>query len=342
MLGRSARGLALVAVLLWGQASRADEILSYLNLSSKDKLHSQVGLFLGDDGASIKANLTLEGAGGRTRVLPSVTSRFKSGDWLDVSSVFTYGDWNAAAGSSPTVATKIVLQSGVPVIERIEGSVRHTAHEVSQSLRFGFADFGVQALGGTPINVKTALTLGSGSASAAPSSLSSSITMGSAVDLRTVWQFAADGYDTRLTYRTSAAVVDQVVAGLKRTPNGELAQSIGVRFPDVSRSRDIGPALRVTSGATLEETLAPNGVETLRMGFETSIAGMQSALLGGNSKLSLKLEQPLDEAHTQRASFAYDHAWAPRDETSIALNLKMLREAGEVEPTLGVSWRSRF
>src|SRR5690606_8966908 len=185
-------------------------------------------------------------------------------------------------------------------------------------------------------------TLRNGGPSTEPSSFNSSISVGQALDLSTVWQLGADGYDTRLTYRASSAVVEQVVAGLRRAPNGEIAQSLGVRFPDVSRSREVGPELRLTSGATLEETLSPSGIETLRMGFETTIAGLRSALVGGISKLSLKLEQPLEDGSDERASLAYDHAWAPRDETSIALNLKMLREAGEVEPTFGVTWRSKF
>lgn len=342
MLERIAWGLALATATLWARPGCADEILSYLNLSSQDKLRSQVGLLIGGDRASLNANLTLEGADDPLRVSPSVTSAAATGTRLDLGSPLGHGDWDATTVSATNLSTRISLRSELAAIDRIEGTLQQTARDVSQSLRFGFADFGIRALGGAPVNVRTSLTLRSGGASAAPSSVSSAVSFGSAVDLATVWQFAADGFDTKLTYRTDNTVVEQVVAGLRRRPNGELAQSIGVRFPGVARSREIGPDFKLTSGATLEETLAPDGLETVRMGLETSIVGLRSPLVGGTSKLSVKLERPLDEAHTERTSLAYDHAWAPRDETSIALNLKMLREAGELEPTLGVSWRSRF
>src|SRR5690606_14545843 len=261
------------------------------------------------------------------------------GDWLDVSSVLTYGDWNSAAPAEPSVATKILLRSNVPLVRQVEGTVRRGTGGEAESVRIGFADWRVGELGGRAVNVRSTLTLGDDGFG---SSFASSVALGPSLDLSTVRQLAADGYDTRLVYRPESPVVEQVVAGLKRTPNGELAQSIGVRFSDVLRGAIDGPPLTVKSGATLEEALAPNGVATVRMGFETSVAGLRPWLLGGVSKLSVKLEQPLDAAHDERASFAYDHAWAPGEETSIAVNLKMLREAGELEPSLGVSWRSRF
>jgi hypothetical protein len=342
MLGRFGKGRALMLALFFARAGCADEILSFSDLSSQDKLRAQAAVLFGDDVASVQANVTLEGKNGKVRVLPKVASRFSSGDWLDVSSVVTFGDWNSPSATYPSIATKIVLRSSLSAIERIEGDIRHTAKGVRQSFRLGFTDVGIDRLAGTPIKLKTALTLQSGGPANAFSNLSSSISVGRALAVDTAWQFAGDGYDTRLSYKASTVFVEQVIAGLKRTPDGKLAQSIGVRFPSVSRVREVGPEFKLTSGAALEETLDVNGVESLRMAFEAGIAGLRSAFLGGTSKLSLKLEQPLDEARAERASLAYDHAWAPRDATSIALNLKMERKTGDLQPTLGLDWSSRF
>ncbi|HEY8519475.1 MAG TPA: hypothetical protein VIN61_05305 [Gammaproteobacteria bacterium] len=338
---RRQRALAVACAVLCTHAAEADEILSYLNLSSQDKLHSQVGLFLGHEGLSVKADVTLEGQDGTTRVLPRVTSTFSSIDWLHVKTVFEYGDWNAGGTSEPAVDTRVSVRSAVPFVEHIEGRVHQTAAEVSQSLRFGFADVGVRALGGGTVNVKTDLTLQS-APSGPHSKLTSSFAFGEALDLRTVLGLDAASYDTKLVYRSSMPLIAQLEGGLQRSMEGDVYQSLGVRFPEISRGDGILTPFTVRSGAILEETIEPTGADSTRMGFETELAGFRSALLGGRSKLSLRVERRLDEEHENRTSLAYDHAWAPRDETSIALNLKMLREQGEVAPTVGISWQSRF
>ncbi|HEX6997849.1 MAG TPA: hypothetical protein VF322_06870 [Gammaproteobacteria bacterium] len=338
---RHQRAVVAACALLCALAANADEILSYLNLSSKDKLHSQVGLFLGNEGLSLKADVTLEEQGGATHVLPRVTSTFSSLEWLDVKTVLQYGDWNAEGASDPALDTLFSVRSAVPFVERIEGRVQQTAEQVSQSLRFGFADVGVQALGGGTVSVKTDLTLQS-APSGSRSKLRSSFAFGEALDLSTVLGLGAASYDTKLVYHSALPLISELEGGLTRSVDGNVHQSLGVRFPEISRGDGIVTPFTMTSGAMLEETIEPDGGESLRMGFETQLAGFSSVLLGGRSKLSVKVERSLDEEHENRASLAYDHAWAPRDETSIALNLKMLREQGEVEPTVGVSWQARF
>ena len=76
-----------------------------------------------------------------------------------------------------------------------------------------------------------------------------------------------------------------------------------------------------------------------RLGTPSAVA---PPLLGGRSALSLKVERRLDADGPSTSSLAYDHAWSPGDAASIGLNVKMLRDADELEPSVDLTWSTRF
>jgi len=353
MAGDIALRCALAATVLSIGAAAAQTI-TYSDSSSPEKLQSRVGIGIGQEGLALGADMTLVGEHGETRVLPRVTSSWTTLDFLDVNTVIAYDDWNRTADPfRPTVSANLLITSEVPFVERVEAELRRSDSTSNESLNLALnpMDTGLRLFGGDPLGIDADLALrSSGEQLTTTSSVTSSWGLGAAVDVKSVLRLedgAASGptssaLDTTLVYETPLAFIDALEGRIYRSDaTGASRQSVAILFPEMSSGGQHGTSFKLASKAIVGETLRPNGLEAMTMGVETKLSGLLPPLLGGSNALSFKVERMLDSTRTQSSTLAYDHAWSPGD-ASIGLNLKVLSDPEDVEPSMGVSWSTAF
>jgi hypothetical protein len=326
----------------------------YTDSSTVEKLQSRVGFEVEQDALSLDADLTLIGQGGDTDVLPKLTFGSSLVDGLDVETVLAYGDFNEAATAySPTIDTKLELDAGGVLVDKIEGSLRRTSTGADEklSVRFSELDTGWQLFGGDALGIRGDLALSeAGDDRAAVSTVRSSFGLGAAVDIESTVRVEADeasgagspGLDTRIVYTVPLAFVDRIEGAVARKPSGDERAAVSVLFPDFA-SGDPAASFKLQAQATLEELAAPGAADELRMGLTTKLTGFATPLLGGTNSLMLKLERGLAADAWTQSSLAYDHTWAPAERSSVGLNLEVARKPDDLlEPTLGIKWLKQF
>ncbi|MBN1240714.1 MAG: hypothetical protein JXB36_19585 [Gammaproteobacteria bacterium] len=341
-----------VSIALAAAQPAAAQSLIYSDSSTREKLQSKLGV--GVDGElSLQAGVTMIGEDGVTRVLPRVTSEWSGLEFLDVGTVLSYEDLNAAGGAAePGMDTTIALSSDLGVLDGIEGKFRRSGTAADDTLKVNFAelDTDLALFGGDAFGVDADVVMHSaGEARRTTSNIVSSWGVGRALDVETVVSLQ-DGMaggsshravSTSFVYESPVVFVDKLEGAVKRSPDG-VRQSLGLRFTEFSSGDSSGSSFSISSRAIVEEMLEPDGAERLSMGVETRLSNVLPTLLGGSSSLSLRIDRELNEIETQTSTLAYDHAWSP-GAASIGLNLKLLRGLDEeVEPSMGVTWSARF
>jgi len=343
--------LALAVAAFGVSLCAAGQSITYTDSSSRDKLEGRVDLRVGAPNLALAADMRLIGQHGETKVLPRITSSWTALDLLDVKTVLDYGNLNAPT-ARPKVDTNIVLKSHARFIERIEATVQRAQSSTRQSvgLKFSKLDTGLDVLGGDPLAFRADMAVNrSGERSVATSRLTSSMGLGDALTMQSVLHVGGDAaagfersaLDTKLVYRSPFAIIDRF--------EGEIHHGIGVRreslavlLPELSRGEKHGPSFSLTGKALIRDVIDAQGVETRSVGLETKLKGVLPPLLGGENALSLKVERALGAAEdAYSSSLAYDHAWSSGG-ASIGLNLKMLRQIDEFEPSMDLSWLARF
>lgn len=343
--------LALVVVAAGVPLGAAAQRITYTDSSSRDKLEGRFDLKLEAEKLAFAADMRLVGQHGETKVLPRVTSSWTALDLFDVKTVLDYGNLNAPT-LQPKVDTNVVLRSHVRFIERIEATVRRARSSTSQSLglRFSPLKTGIDVLGGDPLAFRADMTVNrSAERPVATSRLTSSIGLGDALSMQSVLHVRGDGVagfersavDTKLVYRSPFTFIDRFEGEIHHG-TGVRRESLSVLLPEISRGDKHGSSLSLTGKALVRETLDERGTETRSVGVETKLKGVLPPLLGGENALSFKVERALGDADDAlSSSLAYDHAWSPGG-ASIGLNLKMLRQLDEFEPSMDLSWLARF
>lgn len=335
-------------------STAAAQTLIYSDSSSESagRLESRMGVALDASALALGANVTLVDENGRTQVLPRITSDWSGLGGVDVETVFAYGDWNLGGDAyRPTVDTRLRFRAPVAFVERIEGDVRRGGADADETLKLDFSglDTGWALLGGNALNVRADLTVSEeGERPDAVSTIVSSVGVGRAVDLESdlhLDALAADGgfapsLDTRLVYRQPLPFVQRIEGSASRDAAGQGRDAVSVLFPNLSGAAS--SPLRLGSKATLEEAVGSGAAAVLRMGVETTLSGFATPLLGGTNALSLTLERTLDADRAQRSSVAYDHSWSPGRRASIGLDLKLVAEPDQLEPSMGVKWLAQF
>lgn len=346
------RGAWVAVTASISQAALAQSVV-YTDVSTHEKLQSSFGVGLDEDWLSLQADMTLVGQDGRTRVLPRVTTAWSGLEFLEIDTALQYEDWNSSAEPlRPTIDTRVMLSAGVPFVSAIEGSLRRSGASSTDTWKVKFAglDTGVDVLGGDPFRLDADVVMRAGGDGAGTTSnVTSSWGLGRAVDVKTGLRFDYDGtgeraapaLDTSFVYQPSVAFIDRLEGELHRSTSGDLRQSIGLRFSELSRGDPYGSSLKISSRAIVEEMLHADGPESVSMGFETKLTGMLPPLLGGSNALSLRVDRQLDDGDGRSSTLVYDHTWSPGD-TSIGLNLKVLRRLDAVEPSMGVTWTTQF
>lgn len=345
-------GLSVAAALVSARPAAAQSLI-YSDSSTQEKLQSRVGVGLEGD-LSLEADVTMIGEDGVTRVLPRVTSEWNGLDFLDIDTVLSYQDLNAAGVSPrPTLDTKVAFKTGLGFIERVEGSVKRADVASTETLKVDFAgiDTDFALLGGDPFGVEAGVVVrNADGAGRQSSSITSSWGVGRALDFKSVVSFdrdagggsAAPALNTSFVYDAPIAVIDQLEGAVQRSPDG-VRQSLGLRFTEYSSGDPYGSAFKISSRAIVEEMLQPDGVEKLKMGVETKLTNVLPPLLGGSSALSFRVDRDVGQVDSRTSTLTYDHSWSPGDDASIGLNLKLLRGFDdEVEPSMGVTWSARF
>ncbi|HEX5419960.1 MAG TPA: hypothetical protein VFY39_08165, partial [Gammaproteobacteria bacterium] len=323
--------------------------VTYSDSSTAEKLHSRVGLAIDQSELALGANVTLIGKGGQTQVLPKLTSDWSGLSGLDVKTVVLYGDWNGATPRVPSVDSTLLLRTDWAFIDSLKGEIHHASDGRDAALKLGFSDLdtGLKLFGGAPLDVKAGLTVQDADEETdAISTLSSSLGLGDAIhvesDLHVATNASAPSVDAQLVYRDPVPFVQRVVGSATRDATGESHRTLSVLFPDIS-GNDFAPApFKLDSQATLEKVLSPEGLATLSMGFQTTLSGFATSLLGGSNELSFKVERRLDANRERTSSLAYDHAWRPGRHASIGLDLKIVNDVDQLEPSMGIKWLAQF
>lgn len=328
------------------------QTFSYVDSSSAEKLESRIDLEMGDETFGLNADMTLIGRDGATKVLPRVSSSWSSPDLLDIETVFVYPDLNAEeAGSAPTVSTNLLVRSELPFVERVEATLE-SAKSTTRSLRLRLTelDTGIGLLGGRALGVRTDVALRRlRDRTLASSKVSTSWGLGPSLGAESVLLLADSqgrgleraSVDTKLVYTSPLVFVDKL-EGRVRRGNGSSARSLAIHLPRIAAGAEHGNPLGISGKALVEEAVAADGLETQKLGFETTLSVVDVPLIGGRSALSLKVERPLEDARSSSSSVAYDHAWSPGDDAKVGLNVKMLRGADDMEPSVDLTWSARF
>ena len=159
--------------------------------------------------------------------------------------------------------------------------------------------------------------------------------------------------DTSVHFRSSAPFLKELEGRVWRSPDGESKETVRVGFLQTLRPADDSPALTLRGKAVFEAVFGavdPLGTgarpETRRVGLETVIDGFLSRVLAGQNALSLKVERITGATVESAKSVAFNHSWSLADIGQFAVDVRMLcateSTGGRVEPSLGVSWQSRF
>ena len=343
----------LAAVLASTPLALPAQSISYVVSSTAEKLQSKVDFGIEQHGFGLNADMTLIGEQGTTKVLPRITSSWTTLEFLDVKTVFVYPDLNAAErGKGPDISTNVLVHSELPFLERVEATLRRAEETVRNdvSVRFARIGTGIELLGGRPLGVSTDVTLrDENDRTTASSRVVSTWGIGPSLDIesalrldeRTGGGVERSAIDTKLAYTSSVPFVERLEGRVRRDRTGR-TQSLAVLFPELAAGVAHGTSFNVTGRALVEQMLAADGVERRKLGFETKLAAVEPPLLGGRSALSVKFERRLDADGPSTSSLAYDHAWAPSDAASIGLNVKMRRDADELEPSVDLTWSARF
>ena len=343
--------LVLAAVAAGTPLCAAAQSISYTDSSTRDKLEGRVDFRIGAPASlALNADMKLVGQHGETKVLPRVTSSWQALEFLDLKTVLDYGDLNAAT-SQPKVDTSVVLRSDGRFVDRVEATMQRAGSSTRQSLglRFSELDTGFDVLNGDPLAFRADMSLQrSGALPTASSKLTSSWGLGSALTMQSVLQVGGDriggfersALDTKLVYRSPFAFIDRF-EGEVHEGQGVRRESLAVLLPELSRGEQHGSSFSLTGKALIREVLDAEGAETRSVGLETKLKGVLPPLLGGKNALSLQVERALGVPDEHRSSLAYDHAWSPGG-ASIGINLKMLRQADELEPSMDLHWLATF
>jgi hypothetical protein len=331
----------------------APQRLSYVGTGSADKLESKLDLGIANAGLALSADMRLIGETGQTKVLPRLTTSWTTLEFLDVKTVFVYQDLNAAAGPSrPSVSTDVLIRSEVPFLDRVEATLQRAQSTTRNALhvRFTELDTALELFGGRPLGIRTDVTVRDGPGRLeTSSSVTSAWGLGPALNVQSVLKMDDDPHagwqrsvlDTRLVYRSPVAFIERLEGQIRRNAGGGAQQSLAILLPELSAGIEHGTSFSVTGKALISELESVDGLETRTFGFETKFSGFLPPLLGGRNALRFTLERGLAADGPRTSSFAYDHAWSPGD-ASIGLNLKMLREADELAPSMDITWSTRF
>ncbi len=345
--------LASAALMGWACAAAAGPTFSHSDTAAGDKVESRMGVGIEHDGLALGAALTLVGAGGRTEVLPQITSAWSSPGGVDLKTVLRYGDWNLGPEAfRPSVDTRLSLRPDLAFIERVTGDLRRSAGGDSSALDFTFSelDTGWKLLGGSPLDVSANLALQDGTSAAAVSTIESTLGVGRALDVTGDLKLAATPLgppaptlDTRLVYRAPVAFVDRIEGSAGRDPTGQAYGSLSVLFPSFSSRTVERTPFKLSSSATLQDAAAPGGGPgVVSMDFETRVSGFAAPLLGGTDALSFVYERQLDADRQAHSSLAYDHSWQPAQRATIGLDLKIAADPNAWAPSMGLHWSAQF
>jgi hypothetical protein len=182
----STAALALLVAAILGETTASAQTITYSDSSTPKKLQSKVGVGIEENGFSVRADMLMVGQDGQTQVLPRVTSAWSSPDFLDVSAVLSYQDWNGSADLfEPSIDTRLLLKSRLAFVDAIEGNVRRAggASEDSLKVKFTGLDTGLAIFGGHPLGLQADLLLRDAGANArTTSNLSSSWGVGKSLD----------------------------------------------------------------------------------------------------------------------------------------------------------------
>lgn len=342
----------LVAALAFVPVTLSAQTISYVDSSTPEKLEARVDVGVEQLGFGLNADMRLIGEHGATKVLPRITSSWTTLEFLDVKTVFVYPDLNTIERTSrPEVNTNVLVYSELPFLERVEATLRRTEQTLRNDVKVRFAPLATRLdlLGGRPLGVRTDLTFrDENDRRSASSRVVSTWGVGRSLDIESALSLdqlpggdAQSSIDTKLAYASAVPFVDRL-EGRVRHDDGGRTQSLAVLFPELAAGAAHGTSFNVTGKALVEQRLAADGGEIRKIGFETKLAAVEPPLLGGRSALSLKFERGLGADAASTSSLAYDHAWAPSDSASIGLNLKMLRDADALEPSVDLVWSTRF
>ncbi len=160
-------------------------------------------------------------------------------------------------------------------------------------------------------------------------------------------------FNTRVSFRSSAPFLEVLEGQVWRSPDGQSKETLRVGFYQTLRPADESPAVTLRGKAVLETSLGADDAlggaqrpETRRLRIETVLGGILSGLLNGQNALSLKLEHLTGATVDTAKSVAFNHAWKYAGFSQFAFNVRMLcatqGTAGRVEPSVGLSWSSRF
>lgn len=354
MIGVWARLIGLCMGTACLGVSALAQTLTYSDSSTLDRLRSNVGIQSEQGSASVRAEVTLLGDSGQTRVLPPLNSA-----WLapaagigDDSPLSRAGRIPATAMYRPAVESRLLVRPGTGYIDGIEATARWAGGATTESLQLNFADLatGWRILGGSPLAIKSNFRMRTrGAHPEFDSRITSAFGVGRSLNVQTMVRFQDDGgalshsiIDTKLAYRSPVPFIRRFEGDLRRTAMGEHRQSLSVLFPELSGGESQGPAFRLSGAATLSEHTRPNGFETRLLGLETRFSGTMVPLVGGRSALRFRLERPLDDPHRQRSTLALDHSWAPGDESSVGLKLELRKRLEQLETSMDLQWTSRF
>ncbi len=338
-----------VAALL--PLTAAAQLVSYVDSTTYGRPAGEIDMRLGGSAASVDADMKLVADGGKTRVMPRITTQWAPHSRLEMRTVVRSGDLNAQSVSA-AIDTRIAFRPSARFIERIETSLQRADRRDRETVKLNFARFdtGLGLFGGDSLDFRAGLQHErAGDRVFTSSNLKSTVGLGEALsmssELRLLAAAAAGGehaaLESRLVYRMPFDFVESVEGEVRRGAEGE-RQTLGLKLPAYAGKTPRGSAYRVTGKALVREVLLANGTESRRLGFETKFSGIFASPVGGRNALSLEVERGLGSEELRNASLSYDHNWAPAEEIEIELRLKTRRRGDSVDPSLDLNWSARF